>query len=276
MCRVLAVSKAGYYAWRDRPASAHAVADQRLRVEIKAVHAKSRRTYGSPRVQAELRSQGIRCSRTRVARLMRAEGLRGTRRRRRRPATTDSSHAYPAAPNVLARRFSIAAIAEPDRIWAGDITYLPTREGWLYLAVVLDMFSRRVIGWSMRSTLGRDLTLEALRMALEQRHPTPGVLHHSDRGSQYACGDYRALLAAHQMTCSMSKRGDCFDNAVAESFFATLETELVDDADWHTRTEARAAVFEYIEVWYNRQRRHSSLGYVSPAEYELETLKQAA
>ncbi len=273
MCRVLEVSKAGYYAWRDRPASARAVANQRLAVEIKAVHEKSRRTYGSPRVYAELTAQGIRCSKQRVARLMRAEGVRAKRRQRFR-VTTDSRHRHPVAPNVLDRRFAVETVAGPDRVWVGDITYVPTRESWLYLAVILDLASRRVIGWAMRHTLERSLTLDALQMALDQRQPHPGVLHHSDRGSQYACGEYRALLARHGMTCSMSQRGDCWDNAVAESFFATLERELIDDADWHTREAARAAIFEYLEVWYNRQRRHSSLGYLSPAEYERAVLEK--
>ncbi len=274
MCRVLALSAAGFYAAQRRTPSARTRADQRLRVAIRAAHATSRRTYGSPRVHAELRAQGVRCGKKRVARLMRTDGLRAKPRRRGRPATTDSRHAYPAAPNVLARQFSVTAIARPDRVWAGDLTYLPTREGWLYLAVVLDLASRRVIGWAMRPTLARELALSALQMALEHRRPSRGVLHHSDRGSQYACGDYQALLTQHGLRCSMSKRGDCFDNAVAESFFATLETELIAAADWHTRAEARTAVFEYIELWYNRQRRHSSLGYVSPAEYEQQMREQ--
>jgi putative transposase len=276
MCRVLKVSPSGYYAWGRRPASVRARADARLTTEIRVAHATSRRTYGSPRVHAELRAHGVRCGRKRVARLMRVDGLAGKRRRRRRPMTTDSRHAQPVAPNVLARRFAVEEIAAVDRVWAGDITYLPTREGWLYLAVVLDLASRRVIGWAMRATLERALTLSALQMALAHRRPSRGVLHHSDRGSQYACGDYQALLAQHGLMCSMSKRGDCFDNAVAESFFATLEVELVAGADWQTPEEASAVVFEYIEVWYNRQRRHSSLGYVSPVQYETQQLQQAA
>jgi transposase InsO family protein len=275
MCRVLAVSKAGYYAWRDREPSARARANDQLAVEIKEVHRKSRRTYGSPRIHADLREQGRRVSAKRVARVMRAEGIRA-KPRRRFAVTTDSRHGEPVAPNVLDRRFDVRQPGAADRVWAGDITYVPTREGWLYLAVVLDLASRRVIGWSMRHTLERELTLSALRMALAQRAPAAGVLHHSDRGSQYACGDYQALLAAHAMTCSMSRAGDCWDNAVVESFFATLKTELVGDADWATREGARAALFEYIEVWYNRQRRHSSLGYRSPAQYEAEELQQAA
>jgi transposase InsO family protein len=220
----------------------------------------------------ELHAQGRCCSENRVARVMRREGIRAKGRRRFR-LTTDSRHAHPVAPHVLARQFAVASV---NQVWASDITYVPTQEGWLYLAVVLDLASRRVIGWAMRHTLERELTLAALRMALAQRRPGPGVLHHSDRGSQYACGEYRALLAVHDMTCSMSRKGDCYDNAVVESFFATLKTELVDEAGWATRDDARAGLFEYIEAWYNRERRHSSLGYRSPVQYEREQLRSAA
>jgi putative transposase len=275
MCRVLQVARAGYYAWRRRPTTARTEADAALTAAIQAVHTRSRRTYGSPRVHVELRAQGTRVGRKRVARLMRCAGL-VARPRRRFVVTTASAHPHPVAENVLARQFAVPLIAGPDRVWAGDITYLPTREGWLYLAVVLDLGSRRVIGWAMRHTLERGLTLDALTMALAQRQPGAGVLHHSDRGTQYACGEYRAQLDAHGLVCSMSKKGDCYDNAVAESFFATLKTELVAEADWPTRELARAAVFEYIEVWYNRQRRHSSLGYVPPAVYEAMQAQHAA
>lgn len=268
MCRVLRVSKAGYYAWVPRPPSAHTTADEQLADRIRAVHRASRRTYGSPRVQEELKAQGERHGRKRIARLMRTHGIRAKAVRRFR-VTTDSKHAHPVAPNTLARQFAVDQVAAPNRVWVGDITYLTTREGWLYLAVVLDLGSRRVIGWAMRHTLEGGLTEEALTMALTGRRPGPGVLHHTDRGSQYAAGDYRALLTTHGMECSMSRVGDCWDNAVAESFFATLKRELADDADWATRDDARTAVFEYIEVWYNRQRRHSSLDYLSPVAYEL-------
>ncbi len=266
MCRVLAVSKAGYYAWTQRPRSARAMVDAQLAAEIKQIHRVSRRTYGSPRVHAELHAQGKRHGKKRIARIMQAEGIRAKRRRRYR-VTTDSTHAHPVAPNVLDRQFAVDEAGQPDRVWVGDITYLPTREGWLFLAVILDLASRRVIGWALRHSLEGGLTRDALWMALTARRPGPGVLHHTDRGSQYAAGDYRALLTAYGMTASMSRVGDCWDNAV--SFFATLKRELVDDADWVTRDDARTAVFEYIEVWYNRQRRHSSLGYRSPAAYEL-------
>lgn len=268
MCRVLVVSTAGYYAWVQRPASARAAADAELVAAITGIHRTSRQTYGSPRVHAELTAQGQRHGVKRIARLMRATGIRAKFRRRYR-VTTASQHAHPVAPNTLDRQFAVEQVGAPNRVWVGDITYLTTREGWLYLAVILDLASRRVIGWAMRHSLEGALTCDALTMALTRRHPGPGVLPHTDRGSQYAAGDYRALLSAHGMARSMSRVGDCWDNAVAESFFATLKRELADDADWSTRDEARTAVFEYIEVWYNRQRRHSSLGYRSPVAYEL-------
>ena len=275
MCRVLRVSRAGYYAWRRRPPSARSRANLQLLVAIRAVHQQSRSRYGSPRVTRELQAQGYRCSEPRVARLMRAAGVQAKRRRRFR-VTTDSRHGEPVAPNRLQRRFAVPLIGGVNRVWASDITYIPTREGWLYLAVVLDLASRRVIGWALRHTLERRLTLDALQMALAHRQPAPGVLHHADRGSQYACGDYQALLTAQGMISSMSRKGDCWDNAVVESFFATFKTELVDDADWDTREKARTAIFEYIEGWYNRERRHSSLGYRSPVQYEVEQFRQAA
>lgn len=267
MCRVLRVKRASYYAWVNRPPSTRALDDAQLAETIKAIHVTSRRTYGSPRVQAELKAQGQPHGAKRVARIMQEEGLRAKTPRRFR-VTTDSTHAHPIAPNRLDRQFAVTDGAALDRVWIGDITYLTTREGWLYLAVVLDLASRRVIGWAMRHTLEGALTRDALTMALTGRRPGPGTLHHSDRGSQYAAGDYQDLLTAHAMDCSMSRVGDCWDNAVAESFFASLKRELADDADWATRDDARTAVFEYIEVWYNHQRRHSSLGYLSPAAFE--------
>ena len=276
MCRLLGVSKAGYYAWAkrlERGPSRRAADDAALAAAIGAVHEESRRTYGSPRVHAALRARGRRVAEKRVARVMRERGLRARAPRRFRPTTTQSAHAFATPPNALARRFGAPEYrAAADRAWVGDVTYLRTLEGWLYLAVVLDLASRRVVGWAMRSTLERALTLDALRMAVAARRPAPGVLHHTDRGSQYACGEYRALLAAHGMTCSMSRPGDCYDNAVAESFFATLKRELLpaDGAAWATRDQARTAVFEYVEAWYNRRRLHSSLGYLSPAQYEAQ------
>ncbi len=275
MCRVLGVSRSGFYAAQQRTLSQRAQTDQRLRLDIRAIHQRSRGTYGSPRVHAELRAQGIRCGRKRVERLMRADALRAKPRRRCR-RTTMSSHAYPVAANVLDRQFAVTDAAGLDRVWAGDITYVPTREGWLYLAVLLDLASRSVVGWAMQSTLDQSLTHHALQMAVLHRRPAPGLLHHSDRGVQYAATDYQRLLTTHGLTPSMSRKGDCYDNAVVESFFATLDWELIKDADWHTRAEARAAIFEYIEVWYNRQRRHSALGYLSPSAYERQLMGAAS
>lgn len=264
MCRVLEVSTSGYYDWRGRAESRRQKEDRRLVVEIKAIHKESRQSYGSPRIHDELKDRGRRCGRKRVARLMRLHGLRAKQTRRFK-ATTDSKHTLPVAENVLSRQFTVSA---PDVAWSADITYIPTRQGWLYLAVVIDLFSRRVVGWSMHKRLKRRLVLDALKMALRGRSPGPGLIHHSDRGSQYASGDYQALLAAQQMVCSMSRRGNCWDNAPVESFFSTLKRELVHHRRYQTRAEARAEIFEYIEVWYNRRRRHSSLGYKSPAQYE--------
>lgn len=274
MCMWLDVSASGFYAAQRRPPSGRALMTQRLRLEIRAAHAASRQRYGAPKVHAELRAQGIPCGHNRVARLMRAEGLRAKRVRAFR-VTTQSGHRQPVAANHLARRFAPAVQTGRDRVWVADITYLPTRAGWLYLAVLLDLASRRVIGWCADARLDHSLTLRALHMALQQRRPCGAVLHHSDRGVQYAGTSYQAQLAAHGLTCSMSRAGDCWDNAVAESFFATLKTELVADADWPTRAAAHRALFDYIEPWYNHQRRHASLGYRSPAEYENAVLTQA-
>jgi putative transposase len=264
MCETLAVSRAGFYAWRSRPAAPRTREDQRLAVEITAIHVKSHRRYGSPRVHAELREQGQHTSRKRVARLMRTQGLQARSKRRFR-TTTDSRHDLPIAPNVLARRFEANA---PDTAWVSDITYIWTLEGWMYLVVLLDLFSRRIVGWSMSDRITRQLALDALAMALSRRRPPRGLIHHSDRGSQYASSDYQRALADHGIICSMSRRGDCWDNAVAESFFSTLKIELVHESKWSTRSQARTAIFEYLEVFYNGQRRHSSLGYLSPVAFE--------
>lgn len=268
MCRLLEVSASGFYAAQRRAPSARAVRDQYLRLHVRTAHERSDRTYGAPRVHRELRAQGHRVARKRVARLMREDGLVVHRRRRRVVRTTDSAHAHPVAPNVLARRFALAEVPDVNRVWVSDVTYVPTREGWLYLAIVLDLASRRVVGWAMRDTLEADLATSALRMALAARRPEPGLLHHSDRGCHYASDDYRALLAEHRCVVSMSRKGDCWDNAVAESFFATLEFELILKHDWPTRDAARRAIFRYVETWYNCERRHSTLDYVSPAHYE--------
>lgn len=264
LCRTLQVSRAGFYAWQGRPPAPRARADERLAVEIAAIHAASRRCYGSPRIHAELAERGHRLSRKRVARLMRTRGL-AARRRRRFRVTTHSQHPFPLAPNLLARQFERAT---PDRAWVTDITYLPTGEGWLYLAVIVDLCSRYAVGWAMNERITDDLTLSALGMALERRRPPPGLLHHSDRGSQYASAEYQRVLAEHGIVGSMSRRGNCWDNAVAESFFATLKVELVHEAAWATRAAARTDLFEYLEVFYNGQRRHSALGYLSPRAFE--------
>ena len=268
MCRALEVTRSGYYAWRKRKPSARAMRKERLRVEVRAIHRTTGGRYGSPRTHAELQARGERVSRRQIARLMREEGLKGKKRRRFR-TTTNSEHSHPVAANVLDRKFAVDDIEGPDRAWAADITYVPTREGWLYLAVVLDLASRLVVGWSMGTTLESSLAIDALEMALQRRRPGKGLLHHSDRGVQYASNEYRTLLEGQAALVSMSRKGNCWDNAVAESFFATLEIELIEDADWHTRAEARPAIFEFIEVWYNRQRRHSSLGYLTPAEFDM-------
>lgn len=267
MCRVLSVSRAGFYAAQVREPSERSRKKQRLLLEIQSIHKESKRRYGSPRVHDELRAREVRCSENQVALLMREAGLRGKKRRSFR-ITTNSDHAHEPAENVLDREFAVEKQERIDRVWVSDITYIPTREGWLYLAIILDLASRMIVGWSLMRTLNRSLSLSALRMALGCRRPDEGLLHHSDRGVQYACHDYRRLLEARGVVVSMSRKGDCWDNAVAESFFATLKWELVEDADWHTREEARRAISEYIEVWYNRKRRHSSLGGNTPAEYE--------
>jgi putative transposase len=267
MCQALDVSTSGFYAAEQRPPSAHATADAGLLVLVRAAHRKSQRRYGAPRVHRTLRAQGVRVAVKRVARLMREDGL-VARPRRRWVRTTDSRHGHPVAPNVLDRQFDVTAIGGVDRVWASDITYIPTREGWLFLAIVLDLGSRRVVGWAMQATMEERLVCDALAMALAHRRPAAGLLHHADRGSQYAGRAYQALLAAHGLTSSMSRKGNCWDNAVAESFFATLEHELLAEADFVSREDARRAIFPFIEGWYNRERLHSSLGYVSPVEYE--------
>ncbi len=264
LCRVLRVSRAGYYAWAGRGASARAQADEELSVRIKATHERSRGTYGVPRVHAALRAAGVRTSRRRVGRLMHAARLVGCCRRRRvRTTATDPAHAP--APNLVARDFTATAV---DRLWLGDITYVPTQEGWLYLAILLDVHSRRVVGWAMADHLRTELALDALAMAFRTRRPTPGLVHHTDRGCQYTAAAYREALAARDVTASMSRSGNCLDNAMAESFFATLKAELVERRRWVTRAMARTAIFEWIEVFYNRQRAHSALAYQPPAIFE--------
>lgn len=271
MCRALQVSASGFYAAQARahgPASAHAQRDRALALRVRAAHAASGRTYGAPRIHAELQASGERVGRKRVARLLREAGLRARRPHRRPRAAAPATAGAPVAANHLARRFAPATVGGCDRVWVSDMTYVPTGQGWLYLAVVLDLASRRVVGWATGPTLETRLPVAALAMALGQRRPAPGLVHHSDRGAQYASVAYQARLRQHGLVASMSRKGDCWDNAVAESFFATLEHELLAEARWATRTQAAAALVRYIALWYNPRRRHSSLGYRSPLEYE--------
>src|SRR5947209_3013631 len=265
LCDALDVSPAGYYAWRDRPARVRQQRQDALLVEIRAVHAEFKARYGSPRVQRELAARGHDCCENTVAKLMRDHDIPAKTARKFRCTTTDSDHDLPVADHLLNRQFDPA---RPNEAWVADITYIPTREGWLYLAAVEDLYSRRVVGWSMADHMESRLVVDALALAVERRLPGEDLLAHSDRGSQYASDHYQLLLGKHGITCSMSRRADCWDNAPMESFFASLKKELVHGADFATRAEARAALVEYIEVFYNTQRRHSSRGYVSPAEYE--------
>lgn len=264
MCRVLGMRRSGYYAWRNRPDSQRAQANQRLLVQIREEYQLSRKTYGSPRIHAALRKKGITCSRKRVARLMRLDHIAARRARRHIPRTTQRDPEAMPASNLLNQDFSSPA---PDRKWVSDITYIDTAEGWLYLASVLDLFSRRVVGWAMDEHMETSLVQTAWNMAVSQRSPSADLLHHSDQGSQYTSEIYQQSLAACQCQVSMSRVGNCFDNAPMESFFSTLKIECA-DRPFETRTQARTAIFEYIEAWYNRQRLHSSLGYLSPAEFE--------
>jgi transposase InsO family protein len=264
LCRVLNVTPQGFYASLQRQPSNRAKRDEQLAVKVRLVHLESRRTYGAPRVHAELKASGEAVSRKHVARLMRDQQLQA-RRKPRFVHTTNSRHGEPIAPNRLKRNFEVE---RPNQVWAADITYIDTRQGWLYLAVVLDLYSRKVVGWSMKPYLDARLVLGALQMAILGRNPPAGLVLHSDRGVQYACFDHREALEAAEMVLSMSGKGDCWDNAVVESFFSTLKNELVHVSDFATHDAARRAVFEYIEVFYNRQRRHSTLGYLSPAKYE--------
>jgi transposase InsO family protein len=272
MCRVLRVSPSGYYAWSGRGASEHEIEDARLIDKIRGIYDASNGVYGVRRIHRQLLAGGESCSRNRVARLMRKCGIKARRRLKYR-VTTDSKHNFPVAKNLLAREFFSAG---PNQVWASDITYIWTLEGWLYLAAVIDLHSRMVVGWSMSERLDRSLVLDGLSMATGRRSPGPGLIHHSDRGSQYASFDYQRALAKHEMLCSMSRKGDCWDNAVAESFFSTLKTERVHHRLYRSRAEARRDIFEYIEVFYNRVRLHSTLGYLSPAQFESCTLAKAA
>jgi len=266
MCEALAVSKSGYFAWRDGRESPRRSRDRALTVQIAVIHQESRQTYGSPRVFQELKAQGIALGRKRVERLMTAAGI-AVRPPRRFVTTTQSDHDQPIAPNILQQEFSATAI---NQRWVTDITYIPTDEGWLFLAAIMDLHSRRIVGWAMQPTMHRSLVLKALDMAVTDRRPSPGLIHHSDRGSQYASEDYRAAMTAQAMVASMSGRACCYDNAAMESFWHTLKNELIHRHRYQTRDEAQRAIFEYIEVFYNRVRRHSSIGYLSPEAFELQ------
>jgi putative transposase len=266
MCHVLDVSKAGYYAWRDRKPSAHQQRDAQLEMQISSIHRLSRETYGSPRIHRELHARGLKCSRRRVARLMRKLSISVKKPRGYSVCTTDSNHGLPVAENLVDRAFDVRDL---NRIWVTDITYVNTDEGWLYVAVFLDAGSRKVIGWSCKDGLGSEIVLEPLRTALHDRGYPQNVIVHSDRGTQYASLKYRELLESHGLRCSMSRPGNCYDNAVAESFFASLKKELVYRRHWSTRREAAIAIDTWIGNWYNRHRRHSTIGYLSPIEYEL-------
>jgi len=270
MCRLLGVSPSGFWAWQGRGPSARSVADAELTRRIREAHAVSRGTYGAPRVHAELTATGIACGRKRVARLMRAAGIAGVHRRRYHATTVRDPGATP-APDLLHRDFRAAG---PDRLWVADITALPTAQGFLYLAVVLDAWSRRVVGWSMDRSPTADLVTRALDMAIGQRRPAAGLIHHSDHGAQYTSAVVARRLQEAGIVASMGTIGDSYDNAMAESFFASLETELIDRSGWRTHAEARAAVFDWLVVFYDRQRRHSALGYVAPAEFERRYRRQ--
>jgi transposase InsO family protein len=264
MCRMLGVSRSGYYAWRSRLDSQRTQANERLLVRIREEYQLSRKTYGSPRIYAALRKKGVTCSRKRVARLMRLAHIAARRTRQRIPRTTQRNPEAIPAPNLLNQDFSSPA---PDRKWVSDITYIATAEGWLYLAAILDLFSRRVVGWAMDEHMEASLAQQAWHMAVSQRCPSADLLHHSDQGGQYTSAVYQQGLATHHCQVSMSRVGNCFDNAAMESFFSTLKTECADQP-FETRAQAHTTIFEYIEAWYNRQRLHSSLGYLSPAEFE--------
>ena len=264
MCRTLEVSRSGYYAWKNRPKSRRRIDSEALLIEIRRLFIENEENYGSPRIFKELKKVNIPCSENRIARLMRIGGLVAVQRRKFK-ATTNSRHGWPVAPNLLERNFSVD---EPNKIWVTDITYIWTWEGWLYLSFVLDLYSRGVVGLAMSNRITDDLTQNALKQAIGRRNPPGGLIHHSDRGSQYASGDYQALLKKNEITPSMSRKGDCWDNAVAESFLHTLKVEKVNRYRFKTRDEAKREIFRYIEMYYNRKRTHSSLGYLSPFDYE--------
>ena len=264
MCRVFNASRSGYYRWLHRGAGKRQKQDEIIKNKIRVIYQQSRRTYGSPRIHRQLSMQGIRCGKKRVERLMKEEGLRAIQKRKYK-VTTDSKHNLPVASNHLNRNF---CAENPNMAWVSDITYIYTQEGWLYLAAIMDLYSRKIVGWAMKERLAQELVIEALDMALKQRRPGRGLIIHSDRGSQYASNAYQQMLWHNGIVCSMSRKGDCWDNAVMESFFHTLKTELIFHRHYQTRSQARRDIFEYIEVFYNRVRLHSAIGYASPENYE--------
>ncbi len=263
MCTLLKVSRSGFYAWLTRPESQRTRENRALEAKIRVFHAASHGIYGSPKIHQDLIDDGVRCGKNRVARIMREAGIR-SRRKKKFKATTNSRHSLPVADNLLGQNFTAET---PDSVWLGDITYVPTQEGWLYLAVLIDLYTRQVVGWATSSRMTRQLTLDALQMALDRQSPENGLVHHTDRGSQYASGDYQKVLSDRRIVCSMSRKGNCYDNAVAESFFGLLKTEWVNHCRYRSRSEAIGSLFYYIEIFYNRKRRHSSLGYKTPHEY---------
>jgi putative transposase len=271
MCDMMNVSQSAYYDWLKRPESARSIEDRRLGEEVKKIHKKSRKTYGTRRIRQELVEDGEAVSRKRIGRLMKQQGLE-SKSRRKFKATTNSNHDRPVAPNLLDREF---LVDQPDTVYAGDITYIPTDEGWLYLAILIDLYSRAVVGWAMSDRMTAQLANDALMMAVWKRKPPKGLMLHSDRGSQYASGLYQKTIKDHDFVCSMSRKGNCWDNAPSESFFHTLKTELTHHRRYQTREEAKQEIFEYIEVFYNRQRRHSTIGYQTPLGYEKENRKVA-
>lgn len=269
MCKTLEISRSGFYAWLSRKESEHAREDRRLTKLIRGIYDESRRTYGAPRIHQTLQDRGVRCGRKRVARLMKAAGLKPKTVKKFRVKTTDSGHSNPLSPDLLGRDFTTQ---RPNLVWVSDITYIPTDEGWLYLASTMDLYSRRIVGWSMSTSLRSTLVVDAMQMAIRSRSPLTGLIHHSDRGVQYTSADFRQLLETHGIQSSMSRTGNCYDNAAKESFFHTLKTELVNHEHYQTRDEARASVFDYIEAFYNRFRIHSTLGYRSPAQFEADNV----
>lgn len=273
LCRVLGISTAGYYAWRSRPDSRRAIEDCALLADIRQAHANSGGRYGSPRVHATLRAQGRKVGRGRVERLMRRHGVRGLVAQRRRVQTTDSRHAFPVAPNLLERKFF--ATSRPNQVWLADLTYIPTGEGWLYMAAIMDLHTRKIVCWSMRDHLRAELATSALLMAIQRQRPSAGLIQHSDRGIQYACGDYQAALTEAAIIPSMSRRANPLDNAPMESFFHTLKTELVHHRTYATRDEAKRDLFSYVEGFYNRRRLHSALDYRTPDQAERQAVNVA-